>query len=74
MTNFSIDVIPYQENRHHFVTWHSPVGMALVRGKWRCRGCGHRLTVNGIPPVESRRMPPWTWHLELIDRRRARGM
>jgi hypothetical protein len=44
----------------------------MVRRRYRCSGCGHRLTVNGVAPVQTRRQRPWVWHLELIDRRRAR--
>ena len=45
----------------------------MVRRRYRCGGCGHRLTVNGRAPVQTRRLPPWTWHLELIDRHRAKA-
>ncbi len=50
----------------------SPNAAVTVRGKRRCNGCGHRLTVNGIRPIASRRLPVRTWHLELIDRSRAK--
>lgn len=44
--------------------------ITLIRGKWRCTGCGHRLTVLGVPPIETRRQP-WRAPAELIDRYRA---
>lgn len=55
-----------------WVTWHDHGNMALIQGKWRCTTCGHRLWICGIPPVPSRKLPPWTWHRELIDRYRAK--
>lgn len=56
------------------ITPHEHGGLArLIRRKWRCTVCGHRLTVMGIPPIETRKMPPRAWIPELIDRRRARA-
>jgi DNA-directed RNA polymerase subunit RPC12/RpoP len=46
----------------------------MVRRKYRCAGCGHRLTVNGVAPVQTRRQRPWVWHIELIDRRTAKRL
>jgi hypothetical protein len=43
----------------------------VIRGLVRCDICGHRSTVNGIPPVETRRQP-WRARVELIDRERAK--
>lgn len=55
------------------VTTHRHGGVAMVRGKYRCTRCGHRLIVNGKLPRSTRSHPPWTWHRELIDRRKARS-
>lgn len=44
----------------------------MVRGKHRCANCGHRLTVNGERPKQTRELPVRQWPLEIIDRRRAR--
>lgn len=38
----------------------------------RCTACGHRKTINGVAPVQTREQPVWTWPIELIDRARAR--
>ena len=42
------------------------------RGETRCSGCGHRQPTEfgGVvfPPVESRRLPFWTWPGELLGR------
>jgi hypothetical protein len=38
----------------------------------RCTDCGHRQPVNGVPPRQTRELPPWRWLPELRDRRRAR--
>jgi len=55
------------------VTVHAGHGPAVVIGSEpRCTGCGHRLTVNGRPPVQTRELPASTWPAELIGRRRAR--
>jgi hypothetical protein len=43
-------------------------------GDPRCSYCGHRLPVNGTPPVESRKRPMRTWIPELRARREARGV
>lgn len=48
--------------------------IAEVHGEWRCTFCGHRLTVNGIPPRATRTMPPWRWMAELLGRYDARRM
>jgi hypothetical protein len=41
----------------------------------RCQGCGHRVTCpDGTPPGSSRRLPIWTWPVELVDRWLARRM
>lgn len=49
-------------------------GIAVVGGKWRCTGCGRRLTVLGIAPVATRKLPPWFWPGEIVNRHRARRM
>ena len=48
-------------------------GTVTVLGLARCPGskCGHRQTVNGIPPVETRRQP-WRAGSELLGRHLAR--
>jgi hypothetical protein len=39
------------------------------RGERRCTGCGHRVeSVYGARPVQSRRLPFWTWPGELLGR------
>jgi hypothetical protein len=43
----------------------------VIRGLVRCDICGHRSTVNGIAPVETRRQP-WRARVELVDRERAK--
>lgn len=41
--------------------------------KWRnrCTGCGHRQTINGVAPRQTREMPPWMWVVEIANRYRA---
>lgn len=62
------NAIRIESHRHqqHFIR------AALVGVHWRCSFCGHRLTVNGVPPIETRKKPVWCWLPELIDRQRAR--
>lgn len=44
------------------------------RGEPRCGECGHRVPgADGISPVQSRRLPPWTWPGEAWGRRVARS-
>lgn len=53
---------------------HAPLVHALPpRGEPRCAYCGHRQPVDGMPPVESRRLPPLTWPGELLGRALARA-
>lgn len=54
------------------VVWHQHGNPTLIRKKWRCTTCGHRLAKKGEVLRQSRSMPPWTWHREVIDRYRAR--
>jgi DNA-directed RNA polymerase subunit RPC12/RpoP len=46
----------------------------FLRGEnWpRCTGCGHRVTVGGRVPVQTRYRPPWMWPVELVNRFRAK--
>jgi hypothetical protein len=43
----------------------------LTLGLLRCDSCGHRSTVNGTAPVETRKQP-WRAPAEIIGRRMAR--
>jgi hypothetical protein len=55
--------------------------LAVVRGKIRCCRCGHRTTVNGVPPTATRDLMTARPHAaaviavrELVDRSRARHL
>lgn len=37
----------------------------------RCAICGHRLPTNGIPVIETRKLPMRVWPSEVRDRARA---
>lgn len=45
----------------------------MVGRNYRCGHCGHRLHTSLGRAIASRKMPFWTWHRELLDRRRARN-
>lgn len=55
------------------ITGHPDCGGATVTvlRLHRCQGCGHRVTVNGVAPVETRRQP-WRAPAELLGRHLAR--
>lgn len=55
------------------VTEHPACGGGSVRvlGLHRCPGCGHRLTVNGTPPRQTREQP-YRAPAEILGRRLAK--
>lgn len=49
-----------------------PARPVRVLGLWRCQEDGHRLTVDGIPPRQTREQP-WRAVGELLGRRLAKN-
>jgi hypothetical protein len=60
-----IEVEPHRHQGEH-------AGVIRFWPEYRCAACGHRLTVDAVPPVETRKQPVSAWLPEIRDRRRAR--
>lgn len=69
MTVLDTGPVTIQLHRHqgHYIA------AVPVDADWRCTSCGHRLTVDGVDPIETRRLPPRRWLPELVGRQRAKA-